>query len=321
MSVPSNTLKSYGAVGNREDLANTIYKIAATMRPFQENIKKGTCKATLAEWQTQALRTPVSTNKNVQGDDTTATAAKTTARQGNRTQILKECASVSGTQQAVDSAGRPNEMGYQILLKGEELLNDLEMSLLANLPAVSASDGVEGQMAGALTYMTTVSGNASRGTGGADATNAATVPSAAATNGTQRTLSEALLKSVQSSAFTKGAKGPKLALMSATHKQTFSGFTGIADIRVDPGRGQATIVGAADKYIGDFGEITTVPVQFGLTRDVLIMDPEYWELAYLRPLKTSLLSKTGDSERKELLLEATLKAHNEKASALIADLS
>lgn len=321
MAMPTNTLASYAAVGNKEDLANVIYKVAATMRPFQENIKKGTCKSTFPEWQTQALRAPVNSNKNVQGDDTTATAAKTTARQGNRTQIFKECASVTRTQQAVDAAGRPNEMAYQVLIKGEELLNDMEMSLLANLPAVAAADGVAGQLAGAVTYMTTASGNASRGSSGADATNAATTPSAAATNGTQRAFTETLLRTVLASAFTKGAIGPKLALMSATHKQQFSAFAGIADIRREvTGKQQATIIGAADKYIGDFGELTTVPLQFGLTRDVFIIDPEYWELAYLSPLATVPLAKTGDSDRKQLSAEATLKAHNEKASALIADL-
>ena len=109
--------------------------------------------------------------------------------------------------------------------------------------------------------------------------------------------------------------------MSGTHKQVFSTFAGIADIRVNGGNSQATIIGAADKYIGDFGELTTVPVQFGLTRDVFIIDPAYWELAYLTSLKTEPLAKTGDSDRKQLVAEATLKSLNEKSSALIADLS
>jgi hypothetical protein len=316
MAFPTNTLATYEAVGNREDLADVIYKIATTMRPFQENIKKGTCKATFTEWQKSTLRTPVNTNKAVQGDDTTATAAITTTRIGNRTQIFKECASVTNTQQAVDSAGRPNEMSFQVLYKGENLLNDMEMSLLANLAAITGDDTTAPQLAGALAWM---SSNVSRGSGGSSGSYSG--GQGAATNGTQRTFTEALLKTVLASAFTNGASGPKLALMSATHKQVFSSFTGIADIRKDVGSGQATIVGAADVYIGDFGQITTVPVQFGLTRDVLIIDPAYWELAYLRSLQTSDLAITGDSKRKQLVAEATLKALNEKSSASINDLS
>lgn len=316
MAFPTNTLATYEAVGNREDLADVIYKIATTMRPFQENIKKGTCKATFPEWQKSTLRTPVNSNKAVQGDDTAATAAVTTTRIGNRTQIIKECASVTRTQQKVDSAGRPNEMSFQVLYKGENLLNDMEMSLLANLAAITGDDTTAPQMAGALAWM---SSNVSRGLGGSSGTYSG--GQGAATNGTQRAFTEALLKTVLASAFTNGASGPKLALMSATQKQVFSSFTGIADIRKDAGSGQATIVGAADTYIGDFGQITTVPVQFGLTRDVLIIDQAYWELAYLDPLSTVPLAKTGDSDRKQLVTEVTLKALNEKSSALIADLT
>ena len=318
MATPSNTITSYDAVGNREDLSDVVYKIAQTMRPFQQNIKKGKVKSTFPEWQTQSLRAPVTTNKNVQGEDTTTSPAKKTVRLGNRTQIFKECAAVSRTQQAVDSAGRPNEMAYQVLLKGEELLNDMEMSLLANLAAAPGStasnDGPV--LAGALAWIST---NASRGAGGSSGVYSTGQGAAGA--GTQRTFTEALLKNVLASAFNNGAVGPKLALMASAHKQIFSSFTGIADIRRDvSGSNQATIVGAADTYIGDFGQVTTVPVQFGLTRDVLIIDPAYWELAYLTPLKTEALAKTGDSDRKQLVAEATLKALNEKASAVIADL-
>ncbi len=319
MTVPANTLTAYDAAGNREDLSDVVYKIAQTMRPFQQNIKKGKAKSTYPEWQIQSLRAPVANNKAIQGEDVSATppSAKVTSRRGNRTQIFREYASVSRTQQAVDSAGRPNEMAYQVLLKGEELLNDMEMSLLANQGAMTGDDGTAAQLAGALAW---VSSNASRGTGGSNAVWASGLQGQAAA-GTQRTFTEALLKSVLASAFNNGAVGPKLALMGSAHKQIFSSFTGIADIRRDAGgSGQATIVGAADTYIGDFGQITTVPVQFGLSHDVLIIDPAYWELAYLTPLKTEALAKSGDADRKQLIAEATLKALNEKGSALIADL-
>jgi hypothetical protein len=71
--------------------------------------------------------------------------------------------------------------------------------------------------------------------------------------------------------------------MGATHKQQFSAFTGIADIRVDAGKTSATtrIVGAADVYVSDFGSITFIPHAYGLTRDCLIIDPEMWAVATL----------------------------------------
>jgi hypothetical protein len=46
-----------------------------------------------------------------------------------------------------------------------------------------------------------------------------------------------------------------------------------------------------------------------------------WKIAYLRPLHSIQLAKTGDSDRKQLLVEWTLEACNEKSSGLVADLT
>lgn len=317
MAVPSNTLQTYQAVGNREDLENIIYKIAANKTPFTSNIAKDSAKAVYHEWQTFSLRTPVGTNKQIQGDDTTATAAKVTTRVGNRTQIFKESGAVSGTQEAVDAAGRASEMAWQKLQKGEELATDIEVSLLGNYASIAGDASTAAQTAGALAWMTS---NVSRGAGGSSGGFSAGTVSAA-TNGTQRTFTETLLKAVMASSFNNGAR-PSQAYLGATQKQTFSGFTGIADIRVETGKsGQATIIGAADVYVSDFGTITTVPVQYGLTRDVLLIDPAYWAVGTLRPMKTEPLAKTGDSERFQIITEKCLISRNEKSSAVIADLS
>lgn len=317
MTAPSQTLTTYSAVGNREDLEKTIYKIAANKTPFTSNIGKDKATATYHEWQTFSLRAAVGTNKNVQGDDTTATAAKTTARVGNRTQIFKESGSVSGTQEAVDSAGRASEKAWQKLQKGEELATDIETSMLGNYASIAGDAATAAQTAGALAFMTS---NVSRGAGGSSGGFSGSVV-AAATNGTQRTFTEALLKTVLASSFSNGAPGITQAYMSATHKGVFSTFTGIADIRKDAGSGQATIVGGADVYVGDFNTITTVAVQYGLTRDVLLVDPSMWAVGTLRPMKSEELAKTGDAERFQIITEKCLISRNEKGSAVIADLT
>jgi hypothetical protein len=316
MTAPTNTLTSFSAIGNREDLENTIYKIAANKVPFTSNIGKDKATATNHEWQTFSLRTPVATNKQVQGDDTAATAAKLTARVGNRTQIFKESGSVSGTQEAVDTAARASETAWQKLQKGEELATDMEMSFLANLASITGDGTTAAQTGGALAWMAS---NVSRGSGGSSGGfSAGNV--AAATNGTLRTFTETLLKSVLSSAYSNGAPAISQAYMSATQKGQFSAFTGIADIRASTdGKSQATITAGADVYVGDFNTITTVPVQFGLTRDVLLIDPDYWAVGTLRPMKTDPLAKTGDAERFQIITEKCLISRNEKSSAVIAD--
>jgi hypothetical protein len=51
-------------------------------------------------------------------------------RLGNICQISYKVAQVSGTAQAVDHAGRDNELAYQEMLKGLELKRDMEFNLV-----------------------------------------------------------------------------------------------------------------------------------------------------------------------------------------------
>src|SRR4029077_11650251 len=78
------------------------------------------------EWQVQALATALTTNAQLEGDDISADAAVVTVRKFNQAQIARKVPQVSGTQQAVDHAGRGNEMAYQEMLKGLELRRDME---------------------------------------------------------------------------------------------------------------------------------------------------------------------------------------------------
>jgi hypothetical protein len=317
MTAPTNTLTTYAAVGNREDLENMIYKIAANKTPFTSNIGKDKAAATYHEWQTFSLRTPVGTNKQVQGDDTTATAAKTTTRVGNRTQIFKESGSVSGTQEAVDAAGRSSEMAWQKLQKGEELATDIEVSMLGNYASIAGDGTTAAQTGGALAWMTS---NVSRGAGGSSGGFSAGVV-AAATNGTQRPFTEALLQTVLASGFSNGAPNIRQAYMSASHKQIASSFTGIADIRSEvKGTNQAVIIAAADVYVSDFGQIAMIPVQYGLTRAVVLIDPDMLAVGTLRPMKTTMLGKSGDNTKFQVVAEKTLVCRNQRGNAVIADL-
>jgi len=88
-----------------------------------------------------------------------------------------------------------------------------------------------------------------------------------------------------------------------------------------------TIIGAADIYMSDFGTISVVPNRFmvaGNSADdvALVLDPEFLELAYLRPFQTNDLNVAGDQAAKQqIVTEVTLAVLNEGASGIIADLS
>ena len=64
-----------------------------------------------------------------------------TTRVSNVTQILARNVTVSGTQLAVDNAGKSDEMSHQMALISRALARDVESVLLANQAKASGSDG------------------------------------------------------------------------------------------------------------------------------------------------------------------------------------
>ena len=113
MALPTSTFATYEAVGNREDLSDVIYRIDPTDTPAMSGFEREKATAVNHEWQTQALAAASSANAQLEGDDPTTTATTPTVRLGNLCQISYKVARVSGTQQAVDHAGRDNELAYQ----------------------------------------------------------------------------------------------------------------------------------------------------------------------------------------------------------------
>jgi len=169
-------------------------------------------------------------------------------------------------------------------------------------------------MASLLSWITT---NSSVGSGGADPT---TIGVSTRSDGTQRTFTEALLKTVVASVFDSGGM-PSVLMVGSAGKQKVSSFAGIGATRLNvTGAKPSTIIGAADIYVSDFGNMSVVPNRFMRTRDALILDPEYAAVAYLRPFQTNELAKAGDSDKTQILVECTLEVKNEAAHGIVADL-
>src|SRR4051812_17794844 len=124
MTMPVNTQTTYSSIGNREDLSDMIYRIDPVDTPFMTGVEREKATAVNHEWQTQALAAASGSNAQLEGDDPTDVATTPTVRLGNQCQISYKIARVTGTQQAVDHAGRDNELAYQEMLKGLELKRD-----------------------------------------------------------------------------------------------------------------------------------------------------------------------------------------------------
>lgn len=317
MTAPTNLVTTVNSVGNREDLSDIIHRVAPEKTPLISNIGKSKAKARFHEWQTEDLASPDATNAQLEGDDIgTLDAGNITTRVANYCQIFRKTGGVSRTQEIVDKAGRDSELARQKAIRGIEIRRDMEKRFIGNFASNNESGATPRRSAGMLAWLTT---NVSRGATGANGGFGSGVV-AAATNGTQRTWTETLLKAAMAAVFTSGGN-PSQIYMGPTHKQQFSAFTGIASIRKDAGDGLATIVAGAEIYTSDFGDLQAVPHPYGLTRDALILDPSMAKVASLDGYKTSPLAKTGDSERFMMTNEATLECLNEKAHAVVADLT
>src|SRR5262249_40370844 len=265
MAVEAATFTAYDAVGNREDLSDVIYRIDPTDTPFMTACEREKATAVNHEWQTQALAAVDTANAKLEGDDAITVAVTPTLRLGNLCQISDKVVRVSGTQRAVEHAGRDDELEYQEMLKGLELKRDMEAIIVGTNQAKAAGDGSSTArvLASILSWIKT---NTSKGASGAD-------PSAADGTGTrtdasQRAFTEAILKNVLQSIWNNGGK-PDTIYTGAFNKQAFSTFTGRATPTEDTKAKR--IVASVKFYDSDFGVLEVVPNRFMRARDVLVL--------------------------------------------------
>jgi hypothetical protein len=318
MPAPTNTVTTFSAIGNREDLANIIYDISPMDTPFLSQAAKSRASAVYHEWQTDSLEAP-GANRRIEGDDATAQTFVATTRVGNYCQISSKTISVSGTQRAVNSAGRADEFSYQLAKRGREIKRDMEFALTRNQGSSAGGTGTARSLASLESWLAT--NKTSVGTGTAQTTpgfSSGTV--IAPTDSTvQGTFTRASLNDVIQKCWTEGGD-PKIIMVGPFNKTVASSFANIATLykNVNPGQ-QGEILAGADLYVSDFGQHQIVPNRFQRDRTVLVLDMEYLGVATLRDMETNPLAKTGDADRTQLLTEFTLVVKNEKASGKVTD--
>jgi len=313
MAQPTNTFDTYDSVGEREDLSDVIYSISPTDTPFISSAAKTKATAVLHEWQTDALAAAATNNAVIEGDEATLDAVTATTRLSNSSQIMDKTVVITGTQEAVDKAGRASEIAYQIAKKAKELKRDMEATITGNQAEVTGDASTARKLGSLGAWVATnddLSSAGSPASGGAGNT--------ARTDGTQRVFTEASLKSVIKSVWNAGGD-PSMIMVGPFNKQKLSGFTGNST-RFDAGA-DATLYTSVDVYASDFGQLQVVPNRFSRDRDAYVLDMNYWAIAFLRDFTMHELSKTGDSEKRQLLVEATLESRNEAASGMVADLT
>ena len=317
MTIVSNTFTTYSAKGIREDLSNVITNIAPEETPFQSNIGRETITNTLFEFQTDTLA-DAAANAQLEGDDVgTFDSVVATVRVTNYAQISRKTIVLSNTEEVVNKAGRRSELAYQIAKRGSELKRDQEFVFLNGGVAVAGNTTTARVTASLGAFVKT---NTDKQTNGVDPSYT-TLPNSARTDGNVRTFTETILKNVIQKVWSAGGT-PKILMVGPVNKQRVSGFSGIASSRfnIDGGAKPATLIGAVDIYVSDFGNISTIANRFQRERDAWVLDPDYAKMVVLRPYQQVELAKTGDAEKRMLLIEYGLKITAENAHGLAADL-
>ena len=309
MAKVTNAFDTYSAQADREDLSNIIYNISPMQTPFMSSIGKRNIKNVVFDWQTENLPTPSAAGQ-LEGFELSRSASTATTRESNVAMISSRDATVTGSQNASDAAGKRSEMAHQLAIMSKALKRDMEEALCQNGGKTTGNATTARKTGG---FESWIKSNYSKAAAGAP-TGGGTAP----TDGTQRALTEALLKDVLELAFTNGGE-PSLAICGPVNKQKISGFTGRTQARqmIDAN----TVEASVSVYSSDFGELKIVPSNRSRERSLLLVDPEFAKVSYLRDFQTVDIATIGDAETKMIVVEYGLEVSNEAAHGIVADLT
>lgn len=323
MGIILNTFSSTAAKVNREDLSGMVSMLTPTDTPLYSMIGKGSAKNTFHEWSTRTLRAPAA-NAQLEGDQYTYNAVSASVRVGNETQILRESWVVSKTQDKIDNAGNQESSDRAKLEAGLVIRKDLELAFLSNTASVAGTTRIVG---GLPSWLTT---NVSRGATGANGGySVGTKLTVAATIGTLRTFTQALLDTVMQSCYDNGAN-VNVIMASSYLKGVFVSFMAnpnVATYRyaVDDGKGNK-LISNADWYEGPYGKVKFAPnriMTLGgalVARNVFLLDTDLLSADWLRPINNdSSVAPNADATAGVMIGEGTLKVENQQGLGVVAD--
>lgn len=337
----ANTHDRYDLATNgdnvRETLAEMITNISPMECPVYAHMGKASTQNVKDDWLVDSLEDTDTGNAQIDGDEFAGGAADAADRVANYAQISWKDFTISRRANKVIKAGRKSELAYQEMKKGRALKRDLE-AIITNPQAALAGNSTTAPTTatlGAWIGSFPVAGpnkvitNTSRGGSGADPSLDNTnygIPDTGPTDGTLRALSEADFKTMIANAFTNGGN-PDKVFMGVQMKQRFSTYMFGSDARIatpyqDHGskpRDGLQVAAAVDYYTSDYGVLEIYPDRFQRERDVWMLDCDYWDIAFFDNFKTEVIAKTGDAEKRRILVDWMVKSRQEAASAVVAD--
>lgn len=320
MAKVTNAFTTYGAQGNREDLSNTIYNIDPFDTPVMSAGRRRNATNRTFDWQTEHLPSVDTNNAQVEGFELSRSTSQPTVRQSNVTQISKRDATVSGSQEAARAAGKGSEMAHQMALKSKVLKSDMEAIMSGRQARVNGEDSTPtARKTEAIAHWIARAIDKNSVAGAAVVGYKTGLPSVATdafnavASGNQVAFTEVMVGDAMQAAYNNGAS-PSLLIVPPAIKRTVSTFTGRDTTQVIVGRTE--VVATVDVIATDFGRIKVVPSRWVPTDTSLLLDPNYYAVAFYRNFRQFPLAKIGDAETRMILAEWGVEMRNPLAHIL-----
>ena len=328
MAKVTNAFTTYQATGNREDLSNAIYNIDPFDTPVMSAIRRRNVKNRRFDWQTEFLPTVAPAyptagyNAQFEGFQLSNALSTPTLRPFNVTQISERDATVAGTQEESDAAGKGSEMAHQMAMVSKVLKSDIEVGLCSRQPMVAGDDttptarvteGIAHWLGRAVGKGSVANAAIAPGTVTAGLPTLATDAFAAVAGGSQVSITEQMLNDAMQLAYVNGAS-PSLLVVPPGPRRTVSSFVGRSTTQVLVGKTE--VVSTVDVIATDFGRIKVIPSRW-LAADVgLLIDPDYAAVAFFRSFRQYLMARVGDAETRMIVVEWGVEMRNNLAHIL-----
>ena len=319
MAKVTNAFTTYQATANREDLSNAIYNIDPFDTPVMSAIRRRNVKNRIFDWQTEFLPIVNPNNAQVEGFQLVNQPAQPTIRLNNVTQISERDATVSGTQEEADAAGKGSEMAHQMALASKVLKSDMETILCSRQALNQGTDATTpvARMTEAFSHWVARAvdkhGNPAAAVAGVTTGLPVLATDAFAAPGTPIQITEDMLGEAMQQAYTNGAS-PTLWIVPPGPKRTISTFVGRSTTQVLVGKTE--VVSTIDVIATDFGRIKVAPSRWVPTDVALLVDPDYAAVSFFRAFRQYLMARIGDAETRMIVVEWGVEMRNPLAHVL-----
>ena len=314
----ANAFGTYSATANREDLSNAIYNIDPFDTPVVSLARRRNVKNRTFDWQTEHLPVVDPNNAQVEGFELSRSAGTPTVRLTNVCQISSRDATVTGSQEASDAAGKGSEMGHQMAMKSKVLKSDIEAIASGRQPRVDGDDSTARKTEAIAHWIAravdknAVAGDAVIGvTAGLPTTATGAFPAVAGAS--QVAVTEVMLGDAMERAYNNGAR-PDTWIVPPAIKRTVSTFKGRDSTQVLVGKTE--VVETVDVIATDFGRVKVMPSMWIPADIALLLDADFVAIGYFRNFRTYQIAKIGDAETRMILAEWGVEMRNPLAHIL-----